>query len=160
MFYFGLIQSKIQYALPCWGRANDNKILPILRLQKKVVRMMSKKPRLHESLPLFKNLNILPIKHLYCFKVLKIFYIRSGYQNYRHSTIYSLRVNTQRLVNIPNYRTATYENSYSISSGRLFNSLPNFIRNLRSKNKFLKQVKEWLSNLNYEEIEGLFVTVV
>jgi len=141
MFYFGIIQSKIQYGLACWGNTSDNKILPILRLQKRFIRIICNKPRLYESFVLFQGLNILPIRHLYCFKVLRIFFIRSGYLNVCHSNYYILRSNSRQLVTIPAFRTETYKNFFSVTSNRLFNSLPENIRKLRSFNIFVKEIK-------------------
>lgn len=158
--YYGIAQSKIQYGLSCWGGCSCYKTKSILIAQKCILRIICNKPRLHESYPLFKCLRILPIRHLYCFKVLKIFYSRSGHLNYRFSHTYSLRSNSRRFVNVPAVRTATYENSFQIASRRLFNALPDSFRHISSIHIFLRRIKIWLLDMDYQQIENLFVTVV
>jgi hypothetical protein len=76
-FYYAIVQSKLQYGLTCYGGTNENKILPLLRSQKRFIRTICNKPRRHPSFELFKKLSVLPLRHLYCFKVLKVFFIRS-----------------------------------------------------------------------------------
>jgi len=158
-FYYAIVQSKLQYGIICWGGATANKVVPILKLQKRIIRILCKKHRLHASFDLFKKLSILPVKHLYCYKVLKLFFIRSGYLNSRSSNTYSLRVNSQNFVVVPGFRTCAYENFYLVASCRLFNSLPDSVRNIRLHKVFLKTIKIWLLNKNYDEVEDIFTTV-
>ena len=74
MFYFGLFQSKLSYGLSCWGGSYQNKIKPILSIQKSVIRRLCNVHRLAHSFELFKLHKILPVRHLYYFKVLKLFF--------------------------------------------------------------------------------------
>lgn len=87
IMYHGLIHSKLQYGLSCWGCAYTTKIRPLLILQKCLIRRICNADRLAHSLDLFKKLNILPVKHLYYYKVLKIFFLRSGYLQYTLPTV-------------------------------------------------------------------------
>lgn len=73
MMYYGLIQSKLQYGISCWGSAYSSRIQPLLTLQKCLIRRICNASRLTHSMNLFRRLNILPVRHLYYFKVLKIF---------------------------------------------------------------------------------------
>lgn len=73
--YYGIFQSKIQYGLTCWCNAYMNIFNKLRILEKSAVRIIS----CWHSFTLFKNLNILTLRHLYCYKVLKVFFVRSGY---------------------------------------------------------------------------------
>lgn len=73
MVYYGLIQSKLQYGISCWGSAYNSKIRPLLILQKCLLRRICKATRLAHSMYLFRRLNILPVRQLYYYNVLKVF---------------------------------------------------------------------------------------
>jgi hypothetical protein len=46
--------------------------------QKKIIRKIFKEPSAQHSLPLFKNLDVQPLRYLLVFKLLKMFYICGG----------------------------------------------------------------------------------
>ena len=152
MFYFGVFHSKLNYGISCWGGAYSNKIKPLITLQKCVMRKMHRRDRMSHSFELFKSSNILPVRHLYYYQVLKQFFIKSNSSRIRR-TDYNLRHTD--LVNIPSFRTTNYQNTYSIVSCRLFNRLPSLTKATNRKNQFLKEVKIWLMNFNLNEIESL-----
>ena len=133
-----------------------NRIRPISTLQKYVIRIICKKSRLHHCGTLFMESNILPIRHLYCYKVSKTFFIRSGYLNNRVSYLYQLRINNYNLAAIPSFRTTAFRNFYYIFACRLFNILPFEIRIIKSINIFLKKVKQWLLGDSSTDVENFF----
>jgi len=75
MIYYGLFHSKINYGIVCWGSSYTNKIRPLLLLQKCAVRMINFASVGTPSFNLFVNSNILPIRHLFYFRVLKCFFL-------------------------------------------------------------------------------------
>lgn len=152
--YYGIFHSKLQYAITCWGGVYYNKIEPLLILQKYTIRKICNRHRLHHSFPLFSNLKILPLHHLYCYKVLKTFFMRSGNLNSRILDTYNLRGNLRNLANVPLFRTTAFRNFYTITSCRLFNKLPQFLRSLTPSSKFLKNLKVWLFETGYLTLES------
>lgn len=159
VIYYGLVNSKLQYGLTSWGGAYMNTIEPLLIAQKHIVRIISKKNRLTSSWPIFCSLRILPIKHLYVYKVLKVFFMRSGYSTIlRNSNVYGLRVNSQHLVNVPISRKTHFSNFYTVSAPTIFNRLPYEIRIIKIKNLFLNNVKKWLFTMDSSEVKNLFMS--
>jgi hypothetical protein len=155
-FYYGLFDSKVQYGLTVWGGTYYNdKISPLLILQKRAIRLIMNKSRRAHTIELFRNLKLLPIRHLFYFKVLKIFFQRSGHFNSRINQRYSLRVNSSSNVNVPFCRTTAYQNSFSVVSCQLFNKLPSTIKLLNNFNHFKKEVKNWLLQFDHTEIKTL-----
>lgn len=155
VFYFGIFHSKLNYGISCWGGAYENKIKPLLILQKSVIRRLSLFHQQQSSYHLFQSFNILPVRHLFYFKVLKtVFRNKSSYQP--RDSYYSLRsifVNSN--LEVPVFRTTIYRNSFPILSCRLFNILPNHIKNENSEIRFLRNMKSWLLNFNFAVIENL-----
>jgi len=155
LFYFGLFHSKLSYGIVCWGGAYANKIQPLLVLQKSIVRKICNADYRSHSLELFKCTNILPVRHLFYFKVLKSFFsekqrlLSNMYPHYNFRTVDNIEV--------PPFRTTAYRNSYPILSRRLFNKLPSGIKSLNSFNLYQKSTKTWLFNFNLQRIESLLL---
>lgn len=155
MVYYALFHSKLQYGIVCWGGAYFNKLSQLLISQKHAVRIICKKRRLSPSLDLFRTLKILPVRYLFLYKTMKIFFIKSGYQNIRHTTSYNLRINNRNLVSVPRFNKYHFCRFYIIIAPKIFNKLPDDIRNIRVLSNFLNKIKIWLLNLNYDEVENL-----
>lgn len=134
--YFGIFHSRLQYGISCWGSAYSNKLQQLVVLQKSAIRKICKSARLAHSMELFRKMQILPVRHLYYFKVLKIFFIGGGYLQNPNSDSYNLRSNTGTFVCIPSFRTSSFRNFYSIVSCKLYNSLPANIRIIRTLPEF------------------------
>lgn len=71
--YYALVHSKLDYGISCWGGTSYSRIQQLLTIQKCVIRKISNANRLHHTIDLFRNLKILPVKHMYYYKALKIF---------------------------------------------------------------------------------------
>lgn len=150
--YHATFYSRLQYGVSCWGGTYTSYLQNLLLIQKKAIRLLTGASRLSPSMSLFKDLKILPVKHLYYYKVLKIFFIQSGYFRSPITDTRSLRSNSAFLVNIPSFRTSHFRNFYTIVACKLYNSLPLNLRLLKNQCSFLKQVKLWLLNFNHDEI--------
>ena len=64
MLYFSLINSHIYYALPAYSCASNSALKPIILLQKKAVRIISKSNYRAHTDPLFKKLKILKFEDM------------------------------------------------------------------------------------------------
>lgn len=158
--YFGLVQSKLQYGLICWGGTYNNKLQPLLVVQKLILRIIWKQRRREHSFCLFCSSQILPLRHLYFYKVLKIFYIRSGYLLNQNLTACNLRSNQRCLATIPQHNTQRFFNFYTSLAPRLFNRLPFELRSTRKSFSFNRQIKKWLFSFDFSEINNLVRVLV
>lgn len=112
MIYYGIVQSKIQYGITCWGGAYFNKINPIFIAQKHLIRVISKQNRFSGSLFLFRQLQVLPLRYLYFYKVLRLFFLRSGFLSIRDNANHNLRINSRNYVQIPSYKKKSLQNLF------------------------------------------------
>lgn len=133
-----------------------NTFVSLLIAQKHIIRIICGKNRFTNSWPLFCNMRILPLRHLYVFKVLREFFKQSGNIPTRNSTMHNLRVNNLALVNVPIANKSFFINFYIVTSPKLFNKLPLFIRTNRNFHSFLKNVKNWLFTIDLNAVELLF----
>lgn len=155
LFYFGLFHSKLSYGIVTWGGSYANKIQPLLVLQKNIIRKICNADYRSHSLDLFKCVNVLPVRHLFYFKVLKSFFSEKHLLLSSTNSHYSFRISDN--VEVPPFRTTAFRNSYPILSRRLFNKLPSYIKSVNSLNSFLKSTKTWLFNFNHQNIESLLL---
>jgi len=154
-FYFALIQSKIQYAVNCWGNAYTCKLKPLITCQKHAVRIITNRCRFTPSFPLFKSLQILPLRHLFCFKTLRLFFFRSGNLNQRVNPRYNLRSNSLNLVSTLRARTTHFYNSSNALAPRLFNKLPRELRAETNISLLITKIKIWLFQFDHLTIKSI-----
>lgn len=141
--YFALINSKLQYGIICWGSAFKYLIDRLRVTQNFFIRIILKKNVRESSSPLYKELKLLPIQHLFIYKVLRVFYVRSGNKNieYRH---YGTRSTTQGIFKLPKVNKILFRRSLLYLGPKLFNQLPTDIKQLNSKKTFFQQAFKWL----------------
>jgi hypothetical protein len=152
--YHALVMSKLEYGLPCWGCCSSTTIKPLYVQQKMILRIILRKSRTKSSWPLFTSYKILPLQHLYVYKVLKIFFKRSGQYIIRNDVRYNFRGNHQFLFNIPRFFNEHFRRYIFVAAPSFFNALPLFIRCTIYSNVFLPIVKNWL--LQTSDVSFLF----
>lgn len=149
--YYALVQSKLQYGITCWGGAYYSTIKPLVMLQKHTIRIISHKSRLSSAWPIFLENRILPLRHLYIYKVLKLFYKRSGNRSFKYTEMYNVRSNNRLLCNVPRSNKEYFRHYYLYTSTVLFNQLPISIRLSEKLTAFLNEVKKWLFQIPIPE---------
>ncbi len=109
--YFGLIHSRIQYGLSCWGGSFSYLINRIRTTQNYFLRIILGKRKRESSFPLYVLEKILPVEHLFVFKVLKIFYFRSGNRGTVNAA-FNVRSNNQILFRLPKVKKSIFRMSF------------------------------------------------
>lgn len=152
LLYYSLVQSRLNYGLSCWGSAYMIHLKSLLVAQKAIVRVIVGKNRYHASLPIFRLLKILPLRYLYIYKVLKMFFARSNSYSFKNVTNYSLR--RQKVCVVAKVQTESYRRFYTNIAPYIFNQLPDTLRLLNRIANFACNLKVWL--FQHENIEILF----
>lgn len=140
--YYALVNSRISYGITCWGGAYSSILYPITIAQKRLIRLISNKGKLEHSWPIFLELKIFPIRHLYIFKVLKVFFIRSTAFSITRNPVYSLR--KYNIVHVPKSSITAHQIFYSSVAPRTFNLINSKLGDFSTCFQFLVQLKNWL----------------
>lgn len=151
--YFSLVQSRLEYGIVFWGNTFDSYLNPIYLQQKHLIRLISFKNRFEQSRPLFINLKILPLKYLYVYKVLKLFYIKSG-NIPQHENEYRRKLRNAKDLPIKKPNNSFFMTTFNYIAPKIYNRLPENIKFMADKNSFLKNIKFWLFLL--DNVESLF----
>jgi hypothetical protein len=152
--YHALVESIIMYGITSWGGIYFTNIADLFIAQKRIIKLIYARPRTTPTIPLFRELDLLPLRYLYVFKVLKMFFVRS---NSYHSRIYhaynmrnpnyfvGLRVNNEK-----------FRRFYLYMAPYWFHQLPKHLKMLPSvqKHKFNREIRTWL--LDIDDIEQYF----
>jgi hypothetical protein len=155
--YFALIHSRLIYGIELWGAAYDSVLKPLFISQKHFVRIISFKNKNESSLPLFRSNRILPLKYLFIFKVLKIFYIRSG-NSHTDRLHYLTRSSAQGLFPRPKVNKVLFRKSFIFLGPKIYNILPDFIKRASTVKKFQYCVKNWL--LGLDQVDDLLNVMI
>lgn len=155
--YFALIHSRLQYAIHCWGGTFKYNTEKLRVIQNFFIRIILHKNKRESSFPLFKKLNILPLQHLYIFKVLKIFYIRSGNTG-TNNLFYNTRCTSRNNFRLPKVKKSLFRRSFDYVGPKYFNILPCEIKNIINCKLFLLKLKKWLFlNVNVDFFDNILI---
>lgn len=153
--YFALVNSKLDYGLSCWGGIYNTTLKPLLMSQKYIIRQIFNLRKRDHSFPFFRILKVLPIRHMYLFKVLRIFYKRGG-QQIANEAVYSVRLRNLNQVKLLKPNCEAFKRFYSYCSLKFFNKLPFNVSNANTLGIFSRDLKKWLFSFNNDEIESVF----
>lgn len=143
MLYYAFINSRLEYGISIWGGTYITTIKTLTTLQKRFIRLILKKTKLEHTKPLFKQSCILPIKNLYIYKVLKLFFNKSSKERDKvKPQTMSLRAKLNVPIPRPNF--TFYQKYFSYIAPKFFNALPNHLKEINVKKHFLKQMKDFL----------------
>ena len=74
MAYYSLVHPHLQYCLSSWGSASPTALNPLIKLQKKVIRIMTHSEFNASTTPLFQQLKILKLSDMHKLEVSKFMY--------------------------------------------------------------------------------------
>ena len=156
--YFSLIHSHLSYAIIIWGDAPKTLLMSLLKLQKKALRIINRKSPRTSCRPLFRKHNILTVTSLYILEA----------SSYIKKCQLQLNTNIETASNIHNHNTRTQNNIFihRVSSSqrkldtthkcsRIFNDLPDFLKEIPSYKKFRAETKKFLLSQTIYQIEEL-----
>jgi hypothetical protein len=141
--YFALIHSRLQYGVTIWGGTVKTSINKLRVTQNVFIRIIKKKNKRESSFPLFQNLKILPIQNLFVFKVLRLFYLKSGNTG-TENLFYITRSLNRRFFRRPKVNKEVFRNSFLYLGPSLFNKLPPIVKECNSLPQFTNKLKNWL----------------
>ena len=146
--YHSLFNSKLQYAILCWGSASATSISKLQVLQNKAIKNMNKAPRYYRLDNYFLNQRILKVHDLYNLEVAKFMHghfhdllpvcFAPFFVETRYLHNYSTRHSGSRNYNITTAKTSRGQKSIKFLGPKLWNEVPNDLRTLSKVNFKIK----------------------
>lgn len=145
--YHGLIGCHISYCISVWGGTYHTHLKNIKTMQNNILRTIFKKPRLHSADELFPLGNVFPVRNLFIFKVLRVFFMRSGFRSLTGVVPGRLRV--------PLHRTVHVSQSSNVVLVNLLNNMPSVMlpHSRECIATYLKRLRLWL--VGFDDCERL-----
>lgn len=147
MAYHGYVSSVLRYGLILWG--NSVEISRAFKLQKKCVRAICGAGYLDSCKPLFKHLNILSLPCLYIYEVCT--FVKKYPLLFKTNNYYNYRGRKGNNLLIPQTRLKLHSNNSYCMAIRLYNKLPNEMKEL-PLTKFQGALSKVLKEKNYYTI--------
>jgi hypothetical protein len=159
-YYFAFVHSKLSYGITCFLSTYTVHYKPLLTLQKTFIRILSGTNRSSPSLPLFLHHKILPLKYLFIFKVLLLFFRISGNLGVTIDTI-SENSNRARTRNVaalkpPKPNNSLFRKTFLFLGPKLYNNLPTCVKSSGSLATYKRLLRRWLFTLSGGGIESFF----
>ena len=143
------------YCMPIWCNTYPTHLLPLFRVQKKIIRIITNSDYYEHSQPLFKHTNILTLFNLnklhigiYMFKTLnEHIEILLPHHNYPTRTNQHLNIPPHTILSL-------YQHSLSYTGPRLWNSIPQQIKTLPLLTSFKNSLKRLFTVSTIKTLQG------
>lgn len=151
--YYAYAYSRMTYGLVLWG--NSSELQKIFILQKKCIRILTNIDQMESCKPHFRELNILTLPSMYIFESCK--FVRN-HINLFTPTTGKIKRNNRNLnkLQLPFSKLKIVTSSPPYMVIKIYNHLPNSIRNIEKLSLFKKLLKTFLINKSYYNLHEYF----
>ena len=147
--YHSLLFPHFNYGIIFWSAVSKTEFLKMFRLQKKVLRLITKSPKYSHTDPIFKSTRLLKLEDVVHLEMCKFISVDiSTFNNFGftpRSVIHSYNTRQNSSLNLPIPHNNILLNSVFYKGIKIYNDLPPAIKNLNDKNKFKETLKSELS---------------
>ena len=141
--YFNLIHPYLIYCLPIFGATYDNHLQPLIILQKRAVRTISRAGYFDASEPLFKSQNILKFQDLYKFSLACYVFKNPSLLN-SFSRTHDYNTRNRNLLLPPFERLRSTSQSVIFNGINIWNEIPDDIKACHTLNNFKYKLRKYL----------------
>jgi hypothetical protein len=149
--YYSIIYPHYIYCIEVWGNSAQVYITPLLRMQKKIVRMITSSPYRAESHPIFKELKLLRLSQIYSYAVIILMYkfinvkLPCLFDNMFQMKNYTdQRTRQSNKLRVPICRTGIYGKTFRFQGVKHWNHIVDKIDYHCSIHTYKKKLKNYL----------------
>lgn len=153
-YYFAHVQSILNYGILCWG--NSSRINDLFKMQKKIIRIMMFKHPTYSCRDLFVSLKILTVSALYILAC--CIFVKTNIDRLTQFSDRNIKYNFRSVNNIllPQHKLSAVSNGVSIMPIKIYNHLPNQLKEITSLKLFKIKLKKILSEKPLYSLEEYF----
>ena len=143
--YHSFIYPYLTYCNIIWGNTYNTHLKPLETLQKRAIRLINKQSHLAPTKPLFHSSNLLTLADIHKYLVSVYMFKNRNSLNHNRHHHHHTRNHNQLL---PSFRRlTTTQQSLSYSGPKIWNSLPDNVKNCKSVNTFKRTLKKFYVTL-------------
>lgn len=144
ILYYALVQSQLSYGIIGWGGVCNCYLEKLTVVQKWVLRIIYNKDYNYASDDLYKETEIFDLRQLYCSNMLTYnFKNKNNITPIEHQ--YETRNKENKCIN-PRCKKTIGQKSYTYFTSRIYNTLPNELKNINTLHLFKKKIKIWIKS--------------
>ena len=155
--YFGCMYPHLIYAVPVWGSQNKETKY-IFSLQKRAIRIIFGMKRNQSCRGVFRKNNILTFPSIYIYESIKFLKMNKELFSCTSGNLSSTRLRYKNNIKIPKHMTSFFKRNMYYSSIKLFNHLPNYIKNETSLKPFTNKLRKFLIEMEYYSVKDFYKT--
>ena len=154
MLFHSLINSHLLYCLPAWSCGLKSTMDPLIKLQKKAIRIVFSKKHISHTMPLFKKMNVLPLHESANYLKLLFMYdfinskLPSSFQGtwLRRNQLHTRNLRNSNMFDVKKPKFKSIERFPKYHFQELWNNHCNndLLTHNQSRKKFMKNLKESL----------------
>ena len=142
-YYNAFVLPYLSYNCIHWGGSNESHLLPLVLMQKRLVRTIADAGFRDHTTPLFYRLKILKLNDLYKFHAVVDTHIKILNGSYRTSH----SVNTRNKLSVPKFhRLSRTQQSITFKGPTLWNEIPDVLKNQNCVSRFKRELKSFYLN--------------
>ena len=148
--YHSLFLSVATYGIIVWGGVRNNSYEKIFKLQKRALRIVSKKNKLTSTNYLLKELDLLELRKIFYERIIIRYYRKNFCCIERVSSTYETRAKTSgkaKLTKIVKSLSCRAEHNIIV---RLFNILPDGMRSIKGLSCFKSSIRKWIKSDSFK----------
>ena len=155
-FYMASVQSILSYSIMFWYRSSVEHANRIFIAQKRIVRLMSGIHFRETCRGKFRLLNIMTVPSLFIYTC--VLFVKSNVSFFIRNIDVSNNLNTrgQNNLSVPIHRTALYDTGPMMNCVKVYNSLPQEIREIQGVDAFRRHLKEYLISKEFYSLQDYF----
>ena len=139
--YYTFVYPYLIYCIPVWGSTTENHLYPLIVLQKRIIRIINKKPFLYHTNDLFFENEILKIHEIYKFRTAVRLYKLNNFSQFQTNHAYNTRFRQQLR---PTFERLTQpQRSINYRGPMIYNEIPEYIKNAENLCLFKKRLKRF-----------------
>ena len=134
--------------MPIWCNTYPTHLISLFRLQKKILRIITKSNFFDHTHPLFKETRIIKLFDLNKLQIAIYMYKDIHLNRNLNSQIcHNYQTRTRNEIRIPQHNLTLFQHSMSYMGPKVWNSVPDHIKNLPSLPSFKKHYKLYMTSL-------------
>ena len=155
MICHSYVHSIITYCIIFWGNSPPN--TDIFKIQKRIIKIMTKSRSRDSCRHLFKRLEVLPLQSQYIFSVLLLFVVKNDDLCTTNQEIHNINTRSNTNSHPPVCNLTAFQKGAYFCGIKVFNHLPLKIRSLSKEIKLFKSaLKRFLNLHSFNSVEEYF----
>jgi hypothetical protein len=154
--FYSLVHSRLTYGIEAWGGTYHSRLKPLMIMEKHFIKIINKKKKREASYPIYKQMELLPLRSFYLFRVLRVFYNKSGECILQVDSSSVTRQGAQRRFPVPRPYKEFYKMTFKYQGPVWYNKFPT-IMSQRNPKSFLSQLKSKLMSYDPKTLEQLII---